>query len=267
MPRRISLIAALATVSLTAAASAQEITVTVENLQGDGGFSLTPLWVGFHDGTYSNFQNGMDAADFPGLEDIAELGNTDARTAAFASAQPGGVQMTLADTSGAPVFSPGESSTYTINVGDATANRFMSFAAMVVPSNDLFVGNPDAGAELFDAMGNFNGPFTIDIFGTEVWNAGTEVNDFANGPAFVMGQDAMAGTVENGLIQPFFNDADAGAYLASATGLQTPVNTIGAPFGESTPLYRITVVPEPASLGVLGLGGLLLVRRRQDCEK
>ena len=262
MPLNLKHLAATTAVLAASAASAQNITVTIENLQPADGFSLTPVWVGVHNGTFTNFENGASADGYAGLEAIAELGDTTTRSGAFNTIATSGVDATFASGTGAPVFEPGESQTFTLDVVNGSVNRFFSFAAMVVPSNDLFVGNPGLGAELFDAGGNFNGAMTFDLFGTSVWDAGTEVNDIASGPAFVVGQDATAGTTEGGVIQPLFNDANAGAYLDSILGTQTPVNTISSRFGEATPLYRITVTPEPATLGLLGLFGLALVRRR-----
>ncbi|MEL7239093.1 MAG: spondin domain-containing protein, partial [Planctomycetota bacterium] len=242
------------------AALALQVEVTVTSNAPTGGVYLTPLWVGFHDGSFDNFTPGTPASE--GLEVIAELGDTSVRQTEFLAAQPGAVGATLASGLGAPVFSPGESEFFDLSVGDATTNRFFSFAGMVVPTNDLFAGNGNA-IELFDAAGNFNGPVTITVFGSNIWDAGTEVNDFANGPAFVVGVDATLGTEENGNVSLFFSDPNAGAYLDSILDAETPVNTIGSTFDASTPLYRITVVPEPATLGLAALGGVALLRRRK----
>ncbi len=53
----------------------------------------------------------------------------------------------------------------------------MSFAAMVVPSNDAFIGNHNPWAiEIFDAAGNYKGKQIYTVLGSEVWDAGTELN-------------------------------------------------------------------------------------------
>lgn len=49
------------------------VMVTIENLAPDNGTYLTPLWVGFHDGSFDSYD--PDAAASAGLERIAEDGN------------------------------------------------------------------------------------------------------------------------------------------------------------------------------------------------
>ncbi|MEZ6019141.1 MAG: spondin domain-containing protein [Planctomycetota bacterium] len=54
-------------------------------------------------------------------------------------------------------------------------SRFLSLAAMVLPSNDAFFGNADAAAyPLYNAQGDF---VFHDAFVGSIWDAGTEVND------------------------------------------------------------------------------------------
>ena len=176
--------------------------------------------------------------------------------ARFDAEQPAGVATTF--TSGMPpVFEPGEVSTLTL---DAAGNRFVSFASMVVPTNDLFVGVD--GLALFDDAGDFNGPVTIEFRGGDVYDAGTEVNDFSNGPAFVVGVDATGGLEEDGVITDFFDDAAAGSFLDTIVGAQTPAGTVTQTFGSGDLLYRVTIVPEPATAGLLAAAGLVALRRR-----
>jgi len=51
---------------------------------------------------------------------------------------------------------------------------------MVIPTNDSFIGNGDPLAyQVFNALGEINdmtGVFTIQVFGSDIWDAGTEVN-------------------------------------------------------------------------------------------
>jgi hypothetical protein len=75
-----------------------------------------------------------------------------------------------------PLFDPGEVSSAEFNLSPAQ-NRYMSFASMVVPSNDAFIGNHNPWAiELFDAAGAFKGKQIITVLGSMVWDAGTELN-------------------------------------------------------------------------------------------
>ncbi len=247
-------------------APAQSINISVTNEAPTGGFSFTPIWVAAHNGGFDVYDSGVSAAGFAGLEALAEEGMTGDISAAFgasAAGGAGGVDTTLVSSAGAPPFTPGESQSFSLNVGDATVNRYFSYASMVVPSNDLFFanGNPFA-VELFDAAGNFNGPVTIQIFGSDVLDAGTEVNDALGGAAF--SANGGAGADENGLIGTFFAQAGAGAYLDSFIGTDTADGgTITTAFGRDDLLATITITPTPGTAGVLALGAIAGVRRRR----
>ncbi|MBM4113140.1 MAG: hypothetical protein FJ253_07165 [Phycisphaerae bacterium] len=244
---------------LAGTARADMITVTIENLLPAGGLSFTPVWLGFHDGGFTNFAAGAPASDYDGIEAIAELGAGAAQMARFAASQPLGVQTMVADLNGAPVFSPGESRSVDITL-DAVKNAFFSFASMLVPTNDLFLGDPGA-IQLFDG-GSFVGPITIDIHGSMVWDAGTESNSVLDGGAFVMGVDATRGTVEGGVIHLFLGDPGAPDYLSSLLGLTTADGgTISSTFGDETLIGRITIVPAPGA-AMLAILSLARSRRR-----
>ena len=239
-------------------ASASNLSVTIENLGPAGGFSFTPLWLAARRGSFDGFDIG--SAGGPGITAIAEGGDTSVISAEFAGS---GLYTTIAQTTGAPVFSPGESQSAVFNVGDASVNRYLSFASMIVPTNDLFFGNDSPTAyEVFDAAGNFNGPFEILVFGGDVYDNGSEVNNANGGAAFsTLGG---AGLDEGGVVTRFFDDSGAQSYLASFIGTGTADgNTIGAAFDEGTLIARITVVPAPGAFGVLAAAGLIAVRRRR----
>ena len=154
-------------------AEPRDLIVSIENLAMFDGFSLTPFWVGLHDGTFDLFDLGSAAS--PGLELLAEEG--DASTLETEFAGPGRVQRSGIGNAdgfaGAPVIEPGETATGLVDVVNPSAYQFMSFASMVIPSNDAFVGNADPEAyRLFHADGSFTGPLTIEIFGADIWDAG-----------------------------------------------------------------------------------------------
>ncbi len=244
----------------SSAARAGSIRISVTNNQPAGGFAITPVWFGLHDGTFDLFNPGA-AASRP-LESVAELGDTGPLMTAFTGMGP---QTTLTSGGGLPPFRPGDSNSVDLNVPNPAMARYLSFASMVVPSNDLFLGNPNPLAiSIFDAAGAFTGPQTIQIFGRMVWDAGTEVNNIANGPAFVVGVDDRLGATENGTVRLFFDDSNAGSYLASINGVVTPGGTISRLFGPDDLIatIQVTAVPEPSSLALAGIGmcGLIVLK-------
>ena len=167
----------------------------------------------------------------------------------------------------------GEIATTVITLDDnnASLNRFFSYAGMLFPTNDGFIGNDDP-LEVFDAAGNFLGADFI-ISGNEVWDAGTEVNDedLVNTPFDL--SNLFLGDDEGGVVHrhPGLLPAGSGGILdLEFNGFRFP----NADF--STPGYQIAriqieqvVVPEYTSslsllsLGILGAGSAVF-RRRQD---
>ncbi|MGP1272264.1 MAG: spondin domain-containing protein [Phycisphaerales bacterium] len=252
-------IGALALAGLTGGAGAQAVSITFENLLPAGGLAFTPVFLGLHDGSFDLFDNGSPAS--PGLEEVAELGSTGTLAAEFASAAPNGYSAT---TAGGPIVGGG-SVTTTLNVTNPADARYFSYASMVVPTNDLFIGNGNNLAfEIFDAAGNFNGPLTITLFGTNVYDAGTEVNNADNGAAFLAGIDATQGEVEGGNVSLFISDPGYIAYLDSLVGRTTaPGFVIESTFSQQTPIARITIVPTPGALAIAPLAGLAVLRRRR----
>ena len=154
------------------------VTVTIENLAPMGGTFLTPVWVGFHDGGFDLYDNG--AAVSAELERLAEDGNTGPLSAAFDAAGNGIVQATLLSDFGIPPLAPGETATMTFMLdGHNSANRFFSYASMVIPSNDAFVGNGNPRAhKIFNRGGHFHSADFI-VYGSAVRDAGSELNDEA----------------------------------------------------------------------------------------
>ena len=94
-----------------------ELTVTVDNLQPAGGLFFTPVWVGFHDGTFDSFDVGGNAS--AALEAIAEEGATMLLEESFEGQGVDGV--IVQDRKGVvdvrPVADPGELLPDFVNVG------------------------------------------------------------------------------------------------------------------------------------------------------
>ena len=132
---------------------------------------------------------------------------------------------------------------------------------MVVPSNDLFIGNDNpTGIRLFDDDGNL---VITEILqnGAAVWDAGTEIADPLAG-AFVVGGTNALRVNENSPVT--FELSELNAF----DGVETPAGYFFDPslVGLDTGIYRIdiAVVPEPASLSLLAAGaGALALRRRR----
>lgn len=167
----------------------EAVQFSLEVLQPADGFFITEPWVGLHGGSFDLFNPGERAT--PGLEALAEGGNTALLGEEFA--RQGRLQTTLGN--GAVQFlSPGETVEGSIDIRNAANYRYFSFASMLIPSNDAFIGNEDPFAyELFDASGNFNGTQTIDIFASDIYDAGTEVNDGQGAAGFSLGFGGQGG--------------------------------------------------------------------------
>ncbi|MEM7234340.1 MAG: spondin domain-containing protein, partial [Planctomycetota bacterium] len=229
----------------TSFASAAQVAVTIENVAVPGGFAQTPYWVSVHDGDFDIWSGGQFADEFPGLEELAEEGDTSAISQRFSessSGQAGGMQATITATNvGVAVLDEGESSGRVVNVENPALNRYFSYASMIIPSNDLFFATsvPTTHA-IFDENGNFTGPVTIEIYGRDVVDAGTEVNNIDGGAAFsANGGDAA--DERNPLADIYVLDP-AADYLNSIVGTETVTGRlVDRVFGEDELIARITI--------------------------
>jgi hypothetical protein len=247
--------------ALPAHAAFRMVTVRIDNLAPVNSVSFAPLRFGFNNGSFDAFNIG-EIATSP-IISVAEGGSGSAWLPAFAAADPTAV---IGSTMGA--LTPGASFTTRSFLIDTTLNPFFTFAAMVVPSNDFFIGNDDPMEyRLFDAAGNLliN---NIDQAASDIWNAGSEAFDPANA-AFVVGGTNSARTPEGGIVE--FNFAE----LARFNGLTTAAGyTFNSNLVNNTAIYRISfssvaAVPEAATwaqmiAGFVIVGGVL--RRRKSIQ-
>lgn len=180
-----------------------ELRVSVRNDSDFGGTALTPFFTGFHDNSFDIYNLGE--ASSPGLEALAEDGNNDVIVAELAAADGDAQSVNVAGANG-PIDTR-ELAATTITVNGAS-NGYVAFASMLLPSNDAFVGTADA-VQLFDDAGNFLGAQEFDLNGTEVRDAGTEVNTELDA-AFINQTAPDTGETEDGVvtIHPGFNGSE-----------------------------------------------------------
>ena len=200
--------AALSATALTTVAtpknSIPSVVVTVENSAPSRGAFQTPFWIGAHDGSFNIYnrgdilgENGTVAA--PAVERLAEDGATGPISDAFATSNYGSPQATVVGPSGP--FAPGDRASFTLNV-DPQTDRYFSYASMVIPSNDAFIANGNPLAHpLFNAKGRFVAKNFV-VAGSEVLDAGTEVNDeIAANTAFLnQGGPDIGDSENNGVV-------------------------------------------------------------------
>lgn len=185
------------------------VTVFVENLAPEDGVVLSPMWVGFHDGTFDIFNPEDEAAEF--LERLAEDATIEPNTdfpvtisTAFDDSELGTTQGTIAGMESPPIF-PGDLTAERFVLPPETletTSRYFSYGSMILPSNDAFIANGNPLAfEVYDEDGNFEGGEFI-VAGSNVWDAGTEVNDEnPENTAFFGQQVPNTGVDENGEVQ------------------------------------------------------------------
>lgn len=230
-------------------------------------FSITPVWFGFHNGAFDTFDVGSAAS--AAVETIAEVGDPGPITADFTNAPgiPGDFQgVVLGDGNGVPPIEPGESGVTYLTPANPSAYGYFSFLSMVVPSNDTFIGNDDplayqvfdAASQLIDENGLPTNQRVIQIFGSDIYDAGTEVNG-GGGAAFLAGEVGTEGTDQNGVIT-------LGSDLSSVIGGSDPTGrTINDDLaaGELLATITISVVPEPGAALLAVVAGLGALGRRR----
>lgn len=180
----------------------QTVTISIENLSPPKGTVLTPLWFGFHDGTFDTYDRGRPVS--PGLESLAEDGDTTLISQEFDLAGFGTVQGTILGPEDTPgPIDPGETATFTVELdGDDATSRFFNYASMILPSNDFFIANGNEQAHpIFDEQGNFIGADFV-VLGSNVLDAGSEVNDEIPANTAFFGQMTPdTGVSENGVVK------------------------------------------------------------------
>ncbi len=241
--------------SLSVQADTVSVTVTIQNLAPSNSVSFAPLRLGFGNGSFDAFNNGQTAN--AAIISVAEGGSASAWFPAFRAAEPNAV---LGSVGGALL--PGTTASNTFLV-DSSVNRFFTFGAMVIPSNDLFIGNDSPTRfQLFDANGNL-AITSINQKGRDIWDAGSEATNPLNA-AFVVGGNNDLRTPENGVVGFGFSE------LSAFNGVNTRGGYVfDTQITNDSDIYRISfasqAVPAPPAvvLAAFGMALVGLVRRRR----
>ena len=260
MHRVVSSVLGAATAICLAASAAHAqsrvVTVTITNLGAANSISFAGTHLGFHSGAFDAFNIGTTAG--AGIVSVAEGGVGTQWQADFAAADPTATRGLIAG-----ALTPGQSrsQSFVVNAG---LNKFFTFATMVLPSNDFFLGNDNpTGFRLFDDAGNLM-INSITQTSSQIWDAGSEAFSIA-GAAFLVNGVNDVRTPQNGLVS--FNFAELMGFNGQQTAAGYVFNS-GLTAGQA--IYRIdfavSVVPEPSTVLLMATGLVLLgvaVRRKR----
>jgi len=208
------------------------------------GTSLTPVWVGIHDGTFDTYDRSKTVT--VAMERLAEDGNNDLLIRDFANSEG-----TVWDgTVGTEPIAPGRTLVETLEFPYVPGKPlYISYASMVLPSNDFFVSNGAPTAHMIvDEDGNFEGAEII-VWGSSVLDAGTEVNDeLPENTAFFGQAEPDTGVNENGVVTlaTGFKDASEDGILADPIFSNADFTVSGYQ------VMNVKIVPMEASRGLRG---------------
>ncbi|MFO0834613.1 MAG: spondin domain-containing protein [Phycisphaerales bacterium] len=262
-PSRFHVASALLVAGISGAVHAGpvQLRVTVQSMVPQTSVAFAPLRFGVGNGTFDAFSEnqgvflfGQSSAATAPIARIAEAGSGANWFPAFTSVDPNAALGSV----GASPLLPGQTASTIVEV-DPSIHRYFTFATMVVPSNDQFIGNDDPMEyKLFDANGKLK-LTSISQFGNSVWDAGTETTDAANA-AFLQGSNAAGRIDENGVVTRGLANINAFNGLTTAAGY-----TFDRAFAGGDEIYRISfeIVPAPSTTAMLGLCGLVMGRRRR----
>lgn len=214
---------------------------------------LTPAWVGFHDGSFDTFN--INAPASTGLEGLAELGMTVGLSGEFQSPSRVDGQLGMAP------ITPGQTVSQNFTLNENGSNDYFSYAAMLLPSSDFFIGN-DGLIDISSILSSVGSSLVLTVF--NVFDAGTEVNDFATSPGNGIfgiaagvpsaGVDEMGVVTQVGdLILAYGSFLNVGNTDFSQFGLGAQIATIELTNVSAVPVPAAAFLFAPALLGFMGL--------------
>ncbi len=202
-----------------------DLRISVLNTSADGGTALTPLWFAAHNEGFRVYTRNTEAS--AGLEALAEDGSFDTINAEVTAFDSDAITGAVIGARG-PIAAQ-EVTTATVNV-DGSVNPYLSLAAMILPSNDAFVGTGQA-LRLFDEDGNFLGAQNLIFEGSDVLDAGTELNTEEDA-AFLNQTAPNTGLDENGVVtdHPGFLPEGQGNILGGTNAFGELIDPVAADF-------------------------------------
>lgn len=240
--------------------AATSIRVTV---QTTGPVGLAPGFAAFSDGSFDLFTPGT--ASSAALENLAETGSPAGLVGTLGTNSGGAILGPGVGPGSPPIFAQGASGSAIFSVADG--HNMFNFASMLLPSNDWFIGNGNgADLDVSSLLGAANGTTLMFNF-TNVWDGGTELEDFSFSPGNGLigitnpgGGAADFGTDQNGVISLVTGPDPFGAFANADPGFDsTQFDFTGSPIAAVT----LEVVPEPSTALLGGLGLLAGLRRRR----
>jgi hypothetical protein len=247
--------AAIAVIIMTSPARGSDIQIKVTNDQPSGGFGLAPVWFGVQNGSFTTFTPGSTVSSQ--LATLAQTGNTAPLSTLFES-QNVGVDTTLTSGGSLVQYLPGQSNSTILAVSNPAVDEYLSYAGMFVPSNDFFLGNA-APLQIFNSNGTFKGPVTINIYGSDIWDSGSEQQSLTTALTFIQGQTPATGVQTSDPVTSLFSESTATTFLQGIDGKTTNAGYVISHIPTSSDLIatiQISSVPEPSSIAMLGTGVL-----------
>ena len=145
--------------------------IKITNIAPEFGVCITPVWFGIHDGTFDTY-NGGDPLE-PEYVPLVEDGMSSQVSELFKASSGAVVDGVV----GSAPLCPGDTATVDVDVLSSGETLYFSYATMIVPSNDAWASNGNPMAYPLTVVDGKFQPLDVTVLGTDVIDAGTELND------------------------------------------------------------------------------------------